>query len=244
MSSSIFRCCEGDRSWSKITRSASVEAIAPCNSSSLPLPINVAGSGRSRRCSISPATEAPALRVSSRSSSSASSGKASECASAADTAAAALRAIFALGGRGDCASDLRSGGPLRNRRLENSTPTRKARSCCGPVVALRSRCASYAKTSEFSSLPGRLRRAILTFRLCCRRRRANRPHVRVPHLAAMCRSRQHHGRYRMLEDQLFLVVGIQHDGILVEGTNTASQLHPTQEVNRDNRFVFPGRVEK
>ena len=51
-----------------MTRSGAVDATAPFSSSSLPLPISVAGSGLGRRCSISPAMSAPALVASSRNS--------------------------------------------------------------------------------------------------------------------------------------------------------------------------------
>ena len=64
----------GVSSWSKMTRSGAVDATAPFSSSSLPLPISVAGSGLGRRCSISPAMSAPALVASSRSSAIDSSG--------------------------------------------------------------------------------------------------------------------------------------------------------------------------
>jgi hypothetical protein len=128
-----------------MTSSASLEATIPCSSSTLPLPISVAGSGRSRRCSRVPTILAPALVASSFSSSrlsSASNGMASSSA-AARGVVAALRACFADGGigasvracsraRGDgmplrpLAHGSASPGALRVGRLRNSTPTRNA----------------------------------------------------------------------------------------------------------------------
>src|SRR5579864_5706544 len=48
----------------------------------------------------------------------------------------------------------------------------------------------------------------------------------------------------MLEDQLFLIVGLQHDRIFVERTDSARQLDPTQQVDRDVELFFAGRVEE
>ena len=47
---SMLRCCEAVRSWSNRQHVGGIEAAAPAISSSLPLPIRVAGSGRSRCC--------------------------------------------------------------------------------------------------------------------------------------------------------------------------------------------------
>src|SRR5215470_11638145 len=48
----------------------------------------------------------------------------------------------------------------------------------------------------------------------------------------------------MLEDQLLLIVGLQHHRILVERPDPARQLHPTQQIDRDVALFFAGRVEE
>src|SRR5215468_6231108 len=48
----------------------------------------------------------------------------------------------------------------------------------------------------------------------------------------------------MLEDQLLLIVGLQHHRILVERPDPARQLHPTQQIDRDVELFFAGRVEE
>ena len=135
-SRSRLRSWEDDSSWSKMSTPASAILAAAAISSTLPRPIRVAGSGRSRRCNTSPTTTAPALVVSSRSSASDSSalnGTAWSSASRrrvfeADLACCAwggMRAVL----RAESSS--RIGSALGDRacgRLRNSTPTRKARS--------------------------------------------------------------------------------------------------------------------
>src|SRR3954454_4848020 len=65
---SRLRSCRGLSSSSQATRLASASLIACFSSLSLPLPKYLSGSGRGRRCVISPATATPAVRSSSRSS--------------------------------------------------------------------------------------------------------------------------------------------------------------------------------
>jgi len=65
---SRLRSCVGERSRSKTTRSALVEAATAAISSTFPEPMRVAGSRRGRRCRSSVATKPPALTSSSRNS--------------------------------------------------------------------------------------------------------------------------------------------------------------------------------
>ncbi len=143
---SILRCCDGLRSWSKRSTSASTEAAAPAISSSLPAPTSVAGSGRSRRCRISPTTLAPALSASARSSASDSSASNSGMLGLAlDLAAVpAFEGCIAAASReADAWAVTVPFAPLRPR-VRTSTPTRKARSCCDSLRS-SSRPASEAR---------------------------------------------------------------------------------------------------
>src|SRR5579864_8055218 len=54
----------------------------------------------------------------------------------------------------------------------------------------------------------------------------------------------HHGGNGVFKDQLLLVVCLEHDRILVEGPNTARQLHSAQQINSNERFVFTSGVQK
>src|SRR5512141_3403210 len=54
----------------------------------------------------------------------------------------------------------------------------------------------------------------------------------------------HHRRDGVLEDELLLVIGLQHDGVFVERSDAACQLYPTEQVNRDRRFVLACCVEE
>ena len=56
--------------------------------------------------------------------------------------------------------------------------------------------------------------------------------------------RGHDRRYRVFENQLFLIVGFEHHGVLVEALNAARQLHATEEVNGDYAFFFARIIEK
>jgi hypothetical protein len=48
----------------------------------------------------------------------------------------------------------------------------------------------------------------------------------------------------MLEDQLLLIVGLQHDGILVEGANAPAQLDTAQQIYGDIQPLLAGSVEE
>ena len=54
----------------------------------------------------------------------------------------------------------------------------------------------------------------------------------------------HYRRNRMLEDELFLIVRFQYDGIFVKRTNTARKLDAAEQVNGDLRLVFAGSIEE
>ena len=104
--------------------SADTDAAAPLISSNFPLPIRVAGSGRSRCCRNSPATWAPALVASDRNSSRDSSALNSGIRGALVPGATLVDAS-----RAACApavSDAFASAPAR--RVRYSSPTRNARS--------------------------------------------------------------------------------------------------------------------
>jgi hypothetical protein len=48
----------------------------------------------------------------------------------------------------------------------------------------------------------------------------------------------------MLKNKLLLVVGFQHHGILIEGTNPPGQFHAAQQVDGNDRLVLASRIEK
>lgn len=48
----------------------------------------------------------------------------------------------------------------------------------------------------------------------------------------------------VLEDQLFLIVGFEHDGVLIERPDTPSQFNATEKVDRNNGLIFPRGVEE
>src|SRR5260221_3382670 len=52
---------------------------------------------------------------------------------------------------------------------------------------------------------------------------------------------RHDGGDRMLENQLLLIVGFEHQGVLVETLDASGKLDSAQQVNRDNTF-FLARV--
>lgn len=51
-------------------------------------------------------------------------------------------------------------------------------------------------------------------------------------------------RNSMLEDELFLVVGFQNYRVFVKGPNPPGKLHPTEQVDRDLRFIFARSIEE
>jgi hypothetical protein len=51
-------------------------------------------------------------------------------------------------------------------------------------------------------------------------------------------------RNSVLENQLLLIVGFEHDGVFVERTNASGQLDPAQQVNGDIQSFFAGGVEE
>jgi hypothetical protein len=48
----------------------------------------------------------------------------------------------------------------------------------------------------------------------------------------------------VFEDQLLLVVGVEHDGILVEGADAARELDSAQQVNGDVGSLLACRIEE
>jgi hypothetical protein len=48
----------------------------------------------------------------------------------------------------------------------------------------------------------------------------------------------------VLENQLFLIVGFQHHGVLIERADTACQLDSAQQVDGDVSPLFAGGVEE
>src|SRR4051812_26485495 len=55
---------------------------------------------------------------------------------------------------------------------------------------------------------------------------------------------QNHRANGVLEDELLLIVGVEHDGILVEGTNAPGEFHSAQQIDRDGSFFFTRGVEE
>src|SRR5580658_887246 len=53
-----------------------------------------------------------------------------------------------------------------------------------------------------------------------------------------------HSRNRMLEDELLLVAGFQHHRVLVERSDTAGQLHPADQIDRNVVPFLSCRVEE
>src|SRR5437879_13121138 len=61
---------------------------------------------------------------------------------------------------------------------------------------------------------------------------------------AMRRPAHGHRGDGVLEDQLLLVVGLEHDRIFVERANTARQLHAAEQINGDARPLLASRIEE
>src|SRR5258708_34749025 len=133
------------------------------------------------------------------------------------TTAPALRASSASSSRDSSESKVAAA------RLFRSSPTRIARS--RPVF-----CAA-----EISGLRGFLLRHSGGERRALGLRRRSR---RAVGMAALER---HDSGNRMLENQLLLIVGFQHQGILVETLDASGKLDSAQQVNRDDTF-FLARV--
>src|SRR5579864_545415 len=66
------------------------------------------------------------------------------------------------------------------------------------------------------------------------------------HVGAVCcgYSSHDHSRDGVLEDELLLPVCLQHNGVLIKGTNAARQLDPAEQINRDAGALFAGCVEE
>lgn len=62
----------------------------------------------------------------------------------------------------------------------------------------------------------------------------------------MRRSRTHrdHCRNRVLEDQLFLVIGFEHQGVLIKALDAAGEFNAAQEVDRNDTLFFARIIEK
>ena len=58
------------------------------------------------------------------------------------------------------------------------------------------------------------------------------------------RSRDYDRGDGVLENQLFLIIGFEHHGVLIKTLNSTGKLHSTHEVNREESFVFARVVEK
>src|SRR5208282_2721559 len=61
---------------------------------------------------------------------------------------------------------------------------------------------------------------------------------------AVSAARDDHRRNRMLEDELLLVAGLEHHRVLVERSDAACQLHPTNQIDRDVVPFLSCRVEE
>jgi hypothetical protein len=48
----------------------------------------------------------------------------------------------------------------------------------------------------------------------------------------------------MLENELFLIVAFEHDGIFVERPDLAGEFHSAKEVNRDGRLILARRIQE
>ncbi len=48
----------------------------------------------------------------------------------------------------------------------------------------------------------------------------------------------------MFEYQLILVVGLEHQGVLIKALDAARELHSTQEVDSDQALLFARIIEK
>lgn len=48
----------------------------------------------------------------------------------------------------------------------------------------------------------------------------------------------------MFEDQLILVVGLEHQGVFIKALDTARELHATQKVDSDEALLFASIIEK
>ena len=58
------------------------------------------------------------------------------------------------------------------------------------------------------------------------------------------RPHRYHGRNSMLENQLFLIVGFEHERILIEALDTAGEFHAAQEIDSNHTFFFARIVQK
>lgn len=56
--------------------------------------------------------------------------------------------------------------------------------------------------------------------------------------------RGHHGRDRMLEDQLLLMVRLKHHAVFIKAFHSPGKFHTAREVDRDRSSFFAGVIEK
>src|SRR6266567_4865230 len=258
---SRLRSCVGERSWSKSTRSAPVEAATPAISSTLPAPLSVAGSGRARRCKSSAAISAPALETSSR-----NSARDSSASRAVDwgPGVGAARRNDSGGELGFDSSSLRrtaarapdTPARLLGERTATSTPTRMARSGLLPVrresvpagvVRIPVRPFLRCSTSNRNGSPSAVARPR------CRGGRRRHTywsraetgmHPWSPVFSVQDATVADYSRYRVFEDQLLLAVVLQENRVLIEGPNFTCKLDATDQVNGDWSFVLPNRIQE
>src|SRR3954469_5530404 len=55
---------------------------------------------------------------------------------------------------------------------------------------------------------------------------------------------QYHCADGVLEDELLLIIGVEHHGVLVERANPPGQLHTTEQINGDRSFFFACCVQE
>src|SRR5438552_3314277 len=58
------------------------------------------------------------------------------------------------------------------------------------------------------------------------------------------RSADRDRRNGMFENQLFLIVGFQHNRVLIERANTSGQLHSAHQINRDAAAFLASGIEE
>src|SRR4051812_6453769 len=51
-------------------------------------------------------------------------------------------------------------------------------------------------------------------------------------------------RDRMLEDELLLIVGLQHNRVFVERADAAAELYSAHQVDSDGRLIFSSSIEE
>ena len=54
----------------------------------------------------------------------------------------------------------------------------------------------------------------------------------------------HHGRYRVFENELFLITGFENQGVLIEALDPSGEFDAAHQIDREHHFLFASIIQK